>query len=81
MEDLLGREEVHTGFCWGNVRERDHLQDLGVDGNIILKFIVKKRDRGMEWIYLAQYRGRWWVLVSAAKNLRVPRYVEDFLTS
>ena len=36
MEELLGREEVHTGFRWGKVRERDHLQDLGVDGNIIL---------------------------------------------
>jgi hypothetical protein len=30
-------EEVHTGFWWGNPRERDHLKDLGVDGKIILK--------------------------------------------
>jgi len=22
---------VHTGFWWGNARERDHLEDLGVD--------------------------------------------------
>ena len=30
--------EVHTGFWWGNLGERDHLQDLGVDGVIILTF-------------------------------------------
>ena len=25
---------MHTGFLWGNLRERDHLGDLGVDGRI-----------------------------------------------
>jgi len=23
--------EVQTGFWWGNLRERDHLEDLGTD--------------------------------------------------
>jgi len=23
----MGREEVHNGFWWGNLRERDHLKD------------------------------------------------------
>ena len=27
---------MHTGFWWGNLRDRDHLEDLGVDGRIIL---------------------------------------------
>jgi hypothetical protein len=33
----MGRGEVYTGFWWGNLRERDHLEDLDVDGRIILK--------------------------------------------
>jgi hypothetical protein len=34
----MGREEeVHTGFWWLNLRERDHLEDLGVDVTMILK--------------------------------------------
>jgi hypothetical protein len=39
---LWGREEVHTGFWWGNLRERDHLEDTGVDGRIILSWIFRK---------------------------------------
>jgi len=27
-----GRGEVHTGFVGGNLKERDHLEDPGIDG-------------------------------------------------
>jgi hypothetical protein len=30
----------------GNLRERDHLKDSGVDGRIILRSIFRKRDVG-----------------------------------
>jgi hypothetical protein len=35
---------VRTGFWWGGLRERDHLEETGVDVRIILKWIVKKWD-------------------------------------
>jgi len=35
---------VHLGFWWGNVRERDHLEDPGVGGRLILKLMFKKWD-------------------------------------
>jgi len=31
------RGEVYTGFWWGNLMERGHFGDPGVDGRIILK--------------------------------------------
>jgi hypothetical protein len=44
-----GRGEVHAWFRWGNLRERDHLEDPGLDVRIILKCIFKKPDGGMDW--------------------------------
>jgi hypothetical protein len=61
----MGRGGVHTGFWWGSLRERHHLEDPGVDVMIILKLIFRKYDGGMDWIDLAQNRDRWWALVNA----------------
>ena len=36
------------GFCWGNLKEKGHLEDLGVGGRVILKYILNKRD-GRAW--------------------------------
>jgi hypothetical protein len=36
---------VGTGFWWGDPRERDHLDVLGVDGNIILNWIFRVWDK------------------------------------
>jgi hypothetical protein len=33
----MGRGKVHTGFWWGDLSEREHFQDPGLDGRIILK--------------------------------------------
>jgi hypothetical protein len=33
----MGKREVYTGFCWGDLRKGDHLGDPGVDWRIILK--------------------------------------------
>jgi len=35
-----------TGFWWGNLRERDHLEDPDVDGRIIVRWIFRKWHEG-----------------------------------
>jgi len=48
------------------------LEDPGIDGRTILKWIFRKWGGGMDWIDLAQERDRWQVLVNAVMNLWVP---------
>ena len=38
----MGVGKAYSGFWWGNMRERDHLADPGIDGRIILKWIFRK---------------------------------------
>jgi hypothetical protein len=45
----LSNGQVNTGFCWGNPKERDHSEDAGVDGRIILRWIFRMLDVGA-WI-------------------------------
>jgi hypothetical protein len=49
MWHVWGRREIHTGVWWGNLKERAHLSDVGVDGRIILKQ------------YFNKYFGRLWI--------------------
>ena len=56
----------------GKPEGRDHLENPGADGRIILRWIMMKWDGGMDWIDLAQDRDRWRALVNAVMNLRVP---------
>jgi len=57
------------------------LEDLVVDGRIILKCIFKKWGGCMDWIDLAQDRDRWQALVNAAVNLRIPHNTGNFLNN
>ena len=52
MWHVWGTGEVHTGFWWEDLMERDHLEDLGVDGRIILKWIKwdEEVQNGFLWL-------------------------------
>ena len=42
---MYGVEEWRIkGFGGGNLRERDHLEDPGIDGRIILRWVFRKWD-------------------------------------
>jgi hypothetical protein len=46
MQHVWGRGEVYTRFWWGNLRERENLEDPGIYGRIILRWIFRKWDVG-----------------------------------
>ena len=67
-----GDRNCAYGVLRGNLRETNQLEDLGVNGRIILKFILRKWPGGMDWTDLVQDRDRVRSLVTAVMNLRVP---------
>jgi len=63
MWHIRERGKVHTGLWWGNLRERDHLEHLDIDGRIILKCIFKRREvgwggMGLLWLRIGTGGGR-----------------------
>ena len=60
---------MYTWFWWGNLRERAHLEDPGLDGKNIQIGLQEVGCGGMDWI---EDRNRCRALVSAVMNIRVP---------
>jgi len=62
MQRLWVRREAYAGFWYGNMRERNHLGDPGVDGNRILRWIFRKWDVGVwtesSWLIIGTVGGR-----------------------
>jgi hypothetical protein len=68
---------------WGNLRKRDHLEDVGLDVKIMLlvERILKKISwKVVEWNDLTEGTEKWRALVKAVMNLRVPKNARNFLT-
>jgi hypothetical protein len=68
---VSGRGELHTGFWWGNLRERDHLESLVVDEGIF-KWIVKKQNEVVSCIDVDKDRDMWSDTVHTVIKLRIP---------
>jgi len=52
-----------------NLRERDHLENPGINGRIISIYLQEVEREGMDWIDLAQHTDRWWALVKTVLHL------------
>jgi hypothetical protein len=51
----MGKEEACTGIWWGNLMERDHWGDTGVDGRMMIRWIFRKWNVGV-WTGLGWLR-------------------------
>ena len=72
---------MYTGFWWGYLKERNHLEDLVVDGRIILNESSRSAVEEFPRIVLAQDRNKWRALGNAIMNLRVSYNAGNFLSS
>jgi hypothetical protein len=61
--------DMNTWFWWGDLRERNHLENLGIGARIKSKWIFQEVGwGGMDWINLTQDRDRWLALVNVVMN-------------
>jgi hypothetical protein len=77
MEEI----ENYTKFWLENLKGRDYLGDLSVDGRVILKWILTNFYGGMWTVSIWLRIGNWRALVNTVMNLRVPQKTENLLIS
>jgi len=54
FKNPVATRQTYAGVWWGNLRERDHLEDPGLDGRIVIKMDLEEVEYGgMDWIELA----------------------------
>jgi len=44
MWHIWQHREMHAMFLYGNVKEREHLENVGIDGRMILRWILNEKD-------------------------------------
>jgi hypothetical protein len=55
MQHVWESDETFTVFWWGNLRERDHLEDQSLDRRIILKWIFRKYRVQQKYLTILQH--------------------------
>jgi len=50
MWHAWGRRIMHVGFWWRNLKRRNHLEDLGTDGMIVLPMSLIFNGIGGHWL-------------------------------
>jgi hypothetical protein len=69
----MGRGEMRIGFWWGNLKGNRPLGRLRRRREDNIKADLQEVGcGGLDWIELAEDRDRWWAIVNAVMNLRVP---------
>ena len=65
------RTEMHSAFWWGNLKERDHLQGLGISWEDNVKMDLKEVGwEGMDWTNLAQDMDNWQAAANMVMNVQ-----------
>ena len=79
---------ITAGFWWGNLRERNHFGDPGVDGRVILRLIFKKWNvevwTGSNWLRIGTGGENLWMrywTYGFHKMRGIPWLAESRLTS
>jgi len=75
----LWARKIRTDFWWGNLKERDHSNYRGVDGRMILKWILNEIEwESMDSINLTEDMYNLTDFMSMAVNVQVPQKYEEF---
>lgn len=59
---------MHIEYYWESQKERDHCEDRDGNGQMILKWVLRRVCGGIEWMDPTRDRGRWWALQKTAMS-------------
>jgi hypothetical protein len=73
---------MHKKCLLGNVKERNHSEDLEVHEKIIFEWILREIGwESVEWIHLGQDRDQWRAVLNTVMKRWVTYNAGNFLTS